>query len=360
MSNAAPQAAVSAKCAATPHIAPTTIVLLGASGQLGRCMAAELQQRWPQATLLSPTRAALDLTDLSAVVGYLQLHQPDWLINCAAFTGVDAAEQDPLFAEPFVSDVERFAALALDDVRRHPNTQLNAMLPYVLAQYWRSSDKPLTLLHYSTDYVYSGQGDMPWREDAPLAPLNRYGRAKACGDTALLQACAAGVSTLRTDRDSAVDAATQSRLYIVRTSWVYHRHGHNFINTMLKLVGERDVLRIVDDQVGAPTPAPWAAQISALLLQSDATSGVYHLAPAGATSWYGVAFAALSCAANLGLISQMPELVAITSQDYPLPASRPLNSRLDCEKLQRALGMEFPHWHRLLRDDMQRWLSDAG
>ncbi|HAT42687.1 MAG TPA: NAD(P)-dependent oxidoreductase, partial [Rheinheimera sp.] len=202
------------------------------------------------------------------------------------------------------------------------------------------SSKPLTLLHFSSDYVYSGAGDMPWREDDAPAPINAYGRAKAAGDQALLSALAASPHTV---------AAMASRLYILRTSWVYHSHGQNFINTMLRLAAERDVLRVVDDQCGAPTPASWAASISGLLLQSQAASGLYHLAPSGVTSWYGVAYAALSSAVSAGLIRQVPELVAISSSDYATPAKRPCNSRLDCQKLQQALGIEFADWQRLLR-----------
>ncbi len=312
---------------------PSTVLVLGGTGQIGRCMLAEIKQHWPAAQLLSPTRAELDLSNGPAVLAYLQQHQPDWLINCAAFTAVDLAEQDLLFSvdtHPNTMDT-------------HPNTLLNAVLPMVLADYWQASLKPLTVLHYSSDYVYSGQGDMPWREDDALAPINAYGRAKAVGDQALL-------SSLRNNSQTA--AATASRLYILRTCWVYHQQGQNFINTMLRLAEERDVLHVVDDQFGAPTPAQWAAQVSGLLLRSQAASGVYHLAPSGVTSWYGVAHAALSSAVSVGLISQVPELIAIESHDYLTPAKRPHNSRLDCQKLKQALGIEFPEWQRLLREHM--------
>lgn len=329
---------------------PSTVLVLGGSGQIGRCMLAEFKQHWPAAQLLSPTRAELDLSNGPAVLAYLQQHQPDWLINCAAFTAVDLAEQDLLFSvdtHPNFS-VDTHSNFSVDthpnvSMDTHPNTLLNAVLPMVLADYWQASLKPLTVLHYSSDYVYSGQGDMPWREDDALAPINAYGRAKAVGDLALL-------SSLSNNSQTA--AATASRLYILRTCWVYHQQGQNFINTMLRLAVERDVLRVVDDQFGAPTPAQWAAQVSGLLLRSQAASGVYHLAPSGVTSWYGVAHAALSSAVSVGLISQVPELIAIESYDYLTPATRPHNSRLDCQKLQQALGIEFPEWHRLLREHM--------
>jgi len=345
---------------------PSTVLVLGGTGQIGRCMLAEIKQHWPAAQLLSPTRAELDLSNGPAVLAYLQQHQPDWLINCAAFTAVDLAEQDlrfsvdthPNFSVNFSVDTHPNTLLnaahwSLDthhkvsmervSVDTHPNTLLNAMLPMVLAAYWQASLKPLTVLHYSSDYVYSGQGDMPWREGDAMAPINAYGRAKAVGDQALL-------SSLRNNSQTA--AATASRLYILRTCWVYHQQGQNFINTMLRLAEERDVLHVVDDQFGAPTPAQWAAQVSGLLLRSQAASGVYHLAPSGVTSWYGVAHAALSSAVSVGLISQVPELIAIESHDYLTPAKRPHNSRLDCQKLQQALGIEFPEWQRLLREHM--------
>lgn len=347
---------------------PKTVLVLGGSGQIGRCMLAELQQHLPpevlsQGRLLSPSRAELDLSDGPAVLRYLQQWQPDWLINCASYTAVDAAEQDPRFAQDrFAQDSQLSSgqlplesvdseslnyvvedAVDQDGVDSHPNTLLNAMLPKILAQYWQASCKPLTLLHYSTDYVYSGQGDQPWREHDLPAPINAYGRAKAAGDQALLAALHGSPYT---------DATSASRLYIVRTSWVYHSQGHNFINTILRLAGERDVLRVVDDQVGAPTPATWAAQMSRLLLQGVAASGLYHLVPSGVTSWYGVAYAALSNAARAGRISQVPALVAIESREYPTPAKRPLNSRLDCQKLQQALGLEFPDWQVLLRQQI--------
>ncbi len=330
---------------------PSTVLVLGGTGQIGRCMLAEIKQHWPAAQLLSPTRAELDLSNGPAVLAYLQQHQPDWLINCASFTAVDLAEQDLRFSVDthWFSDtlwsVDTHPKVSMErvSVDTHPNTLLNAMLPMVLAAYWQASTKPLTVLHYSSDYVYSGQGDMPWREGDAMAPINAYGRAKAVGDQALL-------SALHHNTQSAV--ATASRLFILRTCWVYHQQGQNFINTMLRLAVERDVLRVVDDQFGAPTPAQWAAQVSGLLLRSQAASGVYHLAPSGVTSWYGVAHAALSSAVSVGLISQVPELIAIESHDYLTPAKRPHNSRLDCQKLQQALGIEFPEWHRLLREHM--------
>lgn len=332
--------------------APATVLVLGASGQIGRCMVAELSRLCPNAQLLIPSRVQLDMTDGAAVLSYLQQTQPDWLINCAAFTAVDAAEQDPLCAGAvqgvsvsLSQDTHSNTTVDFTKVDTHPNTQLNARLPQLLAQYWQSSTKSLTLLHFSSDYVYSGEGDLPWREDDTPAPLNAYGRAKTAGDRALL-------SALSTQQQAAKTMA--SRLYILRTSWVYHSHGQNFINTMLRLAAERDLLRVVDDQYGAPTPACWAASISGLLLKSPATSGLYHLAPSGVTSWYGVAYAALSSAVSAGLIRQVPELVAISSSDYPTPAKRPHNSRLDCQKLQQALGLEFADWQRLLREHIAR------
>lgn len=362
---------------------PATVLLLGGSGQIGRCLLAEIQQQWPNATLLSPSRAQLDLSDLTAVRAYLQQHQPDWLLNCAAYTQVDAAEQDPHYA-PATSHATNPATdnhvYSRSATSCHPNTALNAQLPQLLADYWRMSPKPITLLHFSSDYVYSGQGEMPWREDAEPAPVNAYGHAKASGDAALLAALSehAAVNAVAQStaaqstaalgfaaqshagqshtahRHAAALPPAKSRLYLLRTSWVYHQQGHNFINSMLRLAAQRDVLRVVDDQFGAPTPAEWAAQVSRLLLQSEAANGLYHLAPSGVTSWYGVAYAALSSAVSAGVLAQVPELIAISSDQYPTAAKRPHNSRLDCHKLQQALALEFPDWQVLLRQQMQR------
>lgn len=286
-----------------------TILVTGGNGQVGFELCRALA---PFGRLLAPGREALDLADAAAVDAWLGEHQPDLVVNAAAYTAVDKAEAEPALAR-----------------------RLNAGLPAQLAAYCARRGK--WLVHYSSDYVYSGEGDAPWQENAATAPVNTYGETKRDGDAAVLQSGCAHL--------------------ILRTSWVYSASGGNFVNTMLRLGREREALSVVADQLGTPTPARLIAQLTALALApwprtkaAALASGVYHLAPRGEASWHAVAVAAFRHAARLGMpLAITPQAVAaIPTADYPTPARRPLNSRLDVTRLERALGIALPDWESQL------------
>ena len=209
---------------------------------------------------------------------------------------------------------------------------LNHQLPAVLAEYTQQHNA--YLLHYSTDYVYAGQGEQAQNETAILDPQSVYARTKLAGEQAI---------RARTDQAA-----------VLRTSWVYSARGHNFMNTMLKLAQQRDTLSIVNDQVGAPTSATFIAQISRAVLDKKLT-GIYNLAHGGETSWYGFAKGIFTQANALGLLTREPVVTPISTQEYPTPAKRPLNSRLDCTALKDALNFaDWPHWHTGLIEEINR------
>jgi len=288
------------------------ILITGGNGQVGF----ELQrQLCLLGTVLAPTRQELDLADAAAVAKWLEAHQPELIVNAAAYTAVDKAEEEPALAR-----------------------RLNAELPAQLAEY--SAAREQWLVHYSSDYVYPGSGETPWQEGYATGPLSVYGQTKLEGDEAVQQSGCAHL--------------------IFRTSWVYSARGHNFMKTMLRLGRERDALKVVSDQIGAPTPARLIAQVTAMALsdgiarQSRAPTrppaGIYHLAPAGETSWHGFAQEIFRQAAVLGEeLAITPEgVAAIPTAEYPTPATRPLNSRLCCQELERALGITLPSWQEQL------------
>lgn len=282
------------------------VLVTGGSGQVG------FELRRQLATfgeILAPNRAALDLSDASAVSAYLAQHQPDMVVNAAAYTAVDNAETDQAMA-----------------------MRLNAQLPAQLAAYCR--EREAWLVHYSSDYVYNGEGSAPWQEGDATGPCNAYGTTKLAGDEAV--------------------ATSGCQHLIFRTSWVYSAFGKSFLSTMLRLGAERSALSIVSDQVGAPTPARLIALVTQQALAklnnsqvaSHLESGVYHLAPKGATSWHGFACEIFQVVKDAGLpLAISPEGVSvIPTADYPTPAARPLNSRLSVAKIEKALGIEMPSW----------------
>jgi dTDP-4-dehydrorhamnose reductase len=310
----------------TPNHSPNTILITGGNGQVGF----ELQRQFaPLGTILAPTRQELDLTDASAVDAYLTQHQPALILNAAAYTAVDEAESEPAQAQ-----------------------RLNAELPAQLAAY--AAKQGIPLVHYSSDYVYPGNGETPWQEDSPTAPLSVYGQTKLEGDEAV--------------------AKSGANYLIFRTSWVYAARGNNFMKTMLRLGRERESLNIVNDQIGAPTPARLIAQLTAMSFTTRADSptihhspltillhkGIYHLAPRGETSWHGFASEIFKQAREVGeALAVTPESTqGITTADYPTPAKRPLNSRLALSKLERALGVTMPSWQSLLSLTLQEHLEN--
>ncbi len=294
---------------------PPRILLLGADGQLGWELRRALLHL---GSVLAMNRSLADLGDLPALRSTLERVQPDILVNAAAYTAVDKAESEPGLAQC-----------------------INAEAPRLLADYAAAHNA--WLVHYSTDYVFDGSKPGPYTElDAPK-PQSVYGHTKLAGEQAIAQ--------------------SGCRHFIFRTSWVYAARGGNFAKTMLKLAREREHLRVVADQFGAPTSAELIADVTALALhrvQTDASfatairtpqPGLYHLPAGGSTSWHGYAQFVLRQAAAHGtaLRCGAEAVEPIATADYPLPAPRPANSRLDCDRLQAALGLALPHWQIQVR-----------
>ena len=278
------------------------ILITGQHGQVSQ----ELQQRLKGlGELLVLGRDQLDLADADLIRQQVRAHRPGLIINAAAHTAVDLAESEP------------DAAFAI-----------NAIAPGILAEEAKALGIPL--IHYSTDYVFDGQGSRPYREDDPTAPLGVYGASKLAGEDAI--------------------RAAGGRHLILRTAWVYGQHGHNFMKTMLRLGADRDKLRVVADQVGTPTPAALIADVTTELLGlRDAPSGTFHLTPRGETSWHGFAEAILEEALARGLISRAPKVIPVATSDYPTRARRPGYSRLDIGRLEQVLGRALPEWRTGLR-----------
>jgi dTDP-4-dehydrorhamnose reductase len=243
-------------------------------------------------------------SDLAGLAATVQAVQPQLIVNAAAHTAVDKAEGEPDFAR-----------------------SLNALAPGVLAA--EAQKLNAWLVHYSTDYVFDGSGHAPWRETDATGPLSVYGQTKLEGERAV---------------------ATHARHLTLRTSWVYATHGGNFAKTMLRLAAERETLSVIDDQFGAPTSAELLADVTAHAIRAAMAkpelAGLYHCVAAGETSWHGYARFVLQTAHNLGCtLKAGPEQVGATrTANYPTPAQRPLNSRLDTTKLQSAFGLTLPHW----------------
>ena len=278
------------------------ILILGGNGQVGF----ELQRSFaPFGEVRAPRRSDMDASDLDAVAAYVDAYQPQLILNAAAWTAVDKAE-----------------------AQREDAMRLNAELPALLAE--KASALGAVLVHYSSDYVYPGDGEQFWSEDSPTAPLSVYGESKLAGDDAVM--------------------ASDCRHLVFRTSWVYAARGNNFMKTMLKLGRDRDTLNIVNDQIGAPTPARLIAQLTCEALRQNIASGLYHLAPQGTTSWHGFAQAIFRLAIEQGerLAIDPETLGGIPTAKYPTSATRPLNSRLALTKLEAALGLVLPDWQSQL------------
>ncbi|WP_070884652.1 dTDP-4-dehydrorhamnose reductase [Pseudomonas argentinensis] len=276
------------------------ILVLGRNGQVSR----ELQMRLgSRHELIVLGREQLDLADTVHLREAVRRLQPQLIINAAAHTAVDAAESEPE------------AAFAI-----------NAVAPGILAEEAVALDVPL--IHYSTDYVFDGSKATAYDEDDVANPLGVYGRSKLAGEQAI--------------------SAVGGKHLILRTSWVYSRHGRNFLLTMQRLLQEREQLSVVADQIGAPT---WAGSIAAATGQlierwqraQGEAWGIYHFSARGETSWFG--FAEAIAAQLLAQGKSVAALKPIATTDYPTPARRPLNSRLDCSRLERDWGVRLPDWH---------------
>lgn len=287
------------------------ILVTGVNGQVGHA----LQQAFAKHAIdiVALDRAQLDLTDISAIRLVMQKIQPDLIINPAAYTAVDKAESEPDLAYA-----------------------INATAPQVLAE--EAAKLNARMIHFSTDYVYAGNKLSAYLESDPTQPLSVYGKSKLAGEDAIR---ATGIPHL-----------------IFRTSWVYGAYGKNFMNTILRLAAERDELRIVADQFGAPTSSNSIAQaVLAVIAAWQHQTGTYHLVNFGETSWHGFASAIVEEYAKLKLAPPLKastqHMHAITTQDYPTPAVRPANSRLCCEKLQQDFGVRLPDWREALIAELQ-------
>lgn len=291
-----------------------TILVTGGQGQLGLELSA---YGWPAGvTILTPTRAELDIADPASVSAYFEANPIDAVINGAAYTAVDKAES------------EIGAAFAG-----------NAMGPALLAE--ATKGRHIPLVHVSTDYVFDGSKPDVYLESDPVAPLGVYGASKEAGEQAV-----------RTGNPRSV---------ILRTAWVVSRHRQNFVKTMLRVGAERPLLRVVDDQRGCPTAAADLAVASAtvalrMIEDSAAPTGTYHFVNAGETTWCGLARHVFAVAAGCG--QKTPEVEAITTDQYPTPARRPANSRLSTLNLTRDYGIVPPDWQGAI-GDIVRQLATA-
>lgn len=284
------------------------ILVLGANGQVGHEL---LRSLAPLGDLVAATRdGALadgssclraDLADAGSLAQALDEARADVIANAAAWTAVDRAEDEPGLA---------------DRINHHAVGEIGT---------W-AARHGARVVHYSTDYVFDGSATRPYREDDATAPLGVYGATKLAGEQAL--------------------RASGARHLVFRTAWVYAAHGHNFLRTMLRLAGERDELRVVSDQVGAPTPARLIADVTATALASppDAPQRTFHLVARGRCSWSGFAAAIVEGAAARGLIPRAPRVVPIAGADYPTRARRPAYSVLDASRLESAFGLQLPDW----------------
>jgi len=295
-----------------------TILLLGANGQLGQELRRALA---PLGTIVATTRSgalpsgsACEVADFdqpASLAALLDRVRPTVVVNAAAYTAVDRAEDD-----------------------REAAFRANAEAPGVLAHWCAQAGVPL--VHYSTDYVFDGQGTRPYREDDATAPLGVYGASKLAGEQAI--------------------RAAGGRHLIFRTAWVYASHSANFLRTMLRVGAERDVLRVVADQIGTPTPAALIADVTAQALQHDgALSGTWHLTAKGETSWHGFAEAIFADAVATGVLPRAPIVEAISTAEYPTPAKRPAYSHLDVAKLEQDFYVSLPSW----QEGLKRVIADC-
>ena len=287
------------------------ILLTGKTGQIGK----ELNNIVGDlGNLITVDREQLDLSKPNSIEPVILNIKPDIIINAAAYTSVDKAEEE--------SD------LAMT---------VNAIAPGLLAKAARKVGAGL--IHYSTDYVFDGCSGIPYKEEDPPNPLNVYGQSKLAGEKAVAKV---GIPFL-----------------IIRTGWVYSIHGKNFFKTIKKLAKEKDILQVIDDQIGAPT---WARSVALkthkilkqclnkkwLEKKDPSLSGIFHLTCQGKTSWHGFAKEIL----NMSDASQNIKLIAIPASDYPTPAARPSNSLLNNEKIQKVFGLDMPNWEDALKDCM--------
>ena len=267
----------------------TDLLVFGQTGQV----AMELQRRRPDAAYLA--RADVDLSDTAAITAAIAAHTPKAILNAAAYTAVDKAEEEEALA-----------------------TAINGAAPGAMAA--EAAKRGIPFVHISTDYVFEGGGEAPWAVSDPISPLGAYGRSKAAGEALV---------------------AAEGGIYgIMRTSWVFSAHGGNFVKTMLRLAETRDALNVVEDQIGGPTAAGDIAAAALAMVDglSEASTGMYHFAGGPDTSWAGFAREIFAQAGKDVTVTGIP------SEDYPTPAARPKNSRLDCSRIEQVFDVKRPDW----------------
>ncbi|WNH50797.1 dTDP-4-dehydrorhamnose reductase [Stenotrophomonas oahuensis] len=289
-----------------------TFLVLGAGGQVGQVLLRSLARH---GAVVGATRSGhlidgrpcevANLDQPDDLPALLDRVRPAAVINAAAYTAVDAAEQDAACAR-----------------------RVNRDAPGLIARW--CADHAVPFVHYSTDYVFDGKGSVPYTEQDPTAPLNVYGVTKRDGELAV--------------RDAG------GRHLIFRTAWVYAAYGRNFLRTMLRLAADHDSVRVVSDQIGAPTSAQLIADITALaLIHPVKHCGTWHLTASGQTSWAGFAEAIFAEAHRQGVLRKVPQVVPISTAEYPTPARRPAWSVLDNRRLQREMGLILPPWQQGLQ-----------
>ncbi|UQR66599.1 dTDP-4-dehydrorhamnose reductase [Bradyrhizobium sp. C-145] len=294
------------------------ILLTGTGGQVGGALQPLLARL---GTIIAPNLNEFDLSKPDRLVGALDTFQPDLIINPAAYTAVDRAEDE-----------------------RELAFRINAAGPEVIAKW--AAKRRVPLVHFSTDYVFDGSGKAPWREDSPTGPLSVYGASKLAGDTAI---CAAGGPHL-----------------IARTSWVYAAKGANFLRTIARHAAERKELRIVADQIGAPTTARTIANAIADIVLPNLSNlnelfarkgGVVNLVCTGETSWHGFASAIVAGLRSRGLRLEVESVIPIATADFPTKAIRPGNSRLDLSRLKKQFGVTTPNWQDALSVELDDFVA---
>lgn len=286
------------------NIEKSNILITGGTGQVARALSKVFG-----ANSMALGREVFDLSQPQSLEKKLDELRPGLIVNSAAYTQVDKAESESETAY-----------------------LVNAESPKVMAD-WCAKNGAV-LIHYSTDYVYPGDGEKPWHEDDRIAPLSVYGKSKAKGDEYIVE--------------------SQCQYLIFRTSWVYDSSGKNFLNTILRIAQEKDTLKIVSDQIGAPTFAADIADLTlkiytAAIRSERFPSGIYHLCNEGVTSWYEFAKTILAEAQKMNLRLKVKEVLPIASEEYPTPAKRPKNSRLAMTKLRNTFNMVMPSWQDALK-----------
>jgi dTDP-4-dehydrorhamnose reductase len=309
------------------------ILVFGREGQVGKALQTCLKDL--KASVIFLGRLECDLSSESSITQVLNRYQPRVIINAAAYTAVDQAE---------------------DASQRELAFAINAKAPALMAKYIAHVSHGI-LVHYSTDYVFADTKKTAYLESDSTGPVDSlcvYGQSKLAGEQAIEEAF-----NLAHDSGHASCQDKFSRYFILRTSWVYG-DGGNFIRTMLRLAAERDQLKVVADQVGVPTSAQWLAEVGVQMAGSRVESGIYHAVPDGQTSWHGLAVFTIETAAACGegIEIKSENIQAIPATDYPLPAKRPYNSRLSNDKLKKALSEmaftgQYPHW----RDQVVGYLN---